>query len=337
MSGRGAALILIAVTLVGASAPGGRESASDSYAVRGPLREPRLFGEGVISTPDDEFGGSITPDGRTIYWSRSAPRSYRYVILESHFVNGRWTEPVIPPFSGRYTDSDPTLSPDGRRMFWSSDRPVDGQVKHDYDIWMVERRSDGSWSDPIHLPPPIASDGSEFCASIARDGTLYFSSSRDGGSNQLIQLYRSREINGHWTPPENFTRLIDASDTTAYYDLDVMVDPDQRYVLIGSLGRPEGFGHFDVYVTWNHDGHWTRPFHPGAPINTRARDYSPHATPDGRYLIFASERGFGLDTLAAPLDYRQLETRLRGTLNGSGNLYEVEMSVLDSMAAAAAH
>src|SRR5579872_35125 len=142
---------------------------------------PVIFGEGVISTSDDEFGGSFTPDGDTVYFCKSAPHSYRYTMLKSHRLHGHWTAPTVLPFSGRYSDSDPTLSPDGTRMFWTSDRPVTpGTPKHDYDLWMVERTASGDWGRPQRLPAPINSDASEYAASMTRDGTLYFSSARDG-------------------------------------------------------------------------------------------------------------------------------------------------------------
>ncbi|MEO8276233.1 MAG: hypothetical protein ABI639_08425 [Thermoanaerobaculia bacterium] len=308
------------------------ERVAPPYATEESLRTPKLFAEGVISTEDDEFGGSFSPDGKTVYFSRSAPHSYHYAILESHFVRGKWTTPVVPSFSGQFTDSDPIYSPDGTRMFWSSDRPVDGKTKHDYDIWMVEKTASGRWSAPKHLPAPIASEGSEYCASMARDGTLYFSSSRDGGEFGLIQAYRSRYENGAWSPPENLSREMNGPEMAgAFYDLDVFVDPDQRFVLLGSQ-RPEGLGNFDVYISWNRDGKWSKPFHPDAPLNSAARDYAPHISPDGRYLFYSSERGLGLETLPAPLSYSELRARLHGTLNSSGNIYQVELSVLDAMA-----
>ena len=100
--------------------PSGSQGERPPYAVEGPLREPRLFGDGIISTGDDEFGGSFAPDGKTVYFSRSAPHSYLYAIYESHWVHGRWNHPTVTPFSGHWTDSDPVLSPDGTRMYWSS-------------------------------------------------------------------------------------------------------------------------------------------------------------------------------------------------------------------------
>lgn len=290
-----------------------------------PADRPRLFGKGVISTGDDEFGGSFTPDGDTVYFSKSAPHSYRYTMLESHRANGRWTTPTVLPFSGRYSDSDPTLSPDGTKLFWSSDRPIaDGRPKHDYDIWMVERTPAGRWSTPRRLPEPVNSDANEYAASMTRDGTLYFSSSRAAG----IQAFRSRRVAGAWSAPENVTRLIDQGDTSSVeWDLDVMVDPDERFIILGSI-RQGGFGNFDLYVSWNDDGKWTRAVHLPEPFNTRARDYAPHVSPDGRRLYFSSERGFSLDRLDHALDYRELTERLRSTLNGSGNIYEIDLAAM---------
>lgn len=286
---------------------------------------PSILAEDIISTSDDEFGGSLTPNGDTIFFSKSAPHSYRYTMLESHREHGKWTTLTVLPFSGNYADSDPTLSPDGTKMFWISDRPVDGKVKHDYDLWMVERTASGRWSAPEHLPAPINSDASEFAASMTRSGTLYFSSARDGG----IQAFRSRRENGAWSTPENVTRLIDRGDSATVYDLDVMVDPDERFLLPGSI-RNEGFGNFDLFIAWNDNGTWSGAVHLPAPFNTRARDYAPHLSPDGHRLFFSSERGFALDTLDHPLSYRELTERLRSTLNGSGNIYEVDAGVLQS-------
>jgi WD40 repeat protein len=287
--------------------------------------EPRIFAEGVISTSDDEFGGSFTPTGDTVYFSKSAPHSYRYTMLESHRTHGTWSTPSVLPFSGRYSDSDPTLSPDGRKMFWTSDRPhPDGTVPHDYDVWMVERTPAGTWGKPQQLPPPINSPANEYAASMTRGGTLYFSSARDGG----IQVFRSTLAGSTWSTPENVTRLIDQGDSTVQaYDLDVMIDPDEHFIMLGSI-RPDTYGNFDLYVSWNRDGKWTPLVHLPAPFNTRARDYSPHLSPDGRTLYFSSERGFALDSIKQPLTYRELTDRLRGTRNGSGNIYEISVNAL---------
>lgn len=316
--------ILLFLSIVALSSPSAAAGTTPrSKKPQTPPQTPAIFGENSISTSDDEFGGSMTPDGDTIFFSRSAPHSYRYTMLQSHREHGKWTTPTVLPFSGKYSDSDPTLSPDGTKMFWTSDRPVDGKIKHDYDLWMVERSASGKWSAPEHLPAPINSETSEFAASMTRSGTLYFSSARDGG----IQAFRSHLERGAWTTPENVTRLIDHGDTTVVYDLDVMIDPEERFLLLGSI-RSDGFGNFDLFIAWNENGRWSRAVHLPAPFNTRARDYAPHLSPDGRTLLFASERSFALDTLDHALTYRELIERLHSTLNGSGNIYEIDAALL---------
>ena len=79
--------------------------------------KPEIIGEGAISTPDDEFGGSLSPDGTTIYFDVTVPPHYLYVLCESHLVNGQWQKPEVLPFSGSYRDSDPVLTPDGNTCF----------------------------------------------------------------------------------------------------------------------------------------------------------------------------------------------------------------------------
>src|ERR1700733_5539251 len=91
------------------------------------VKEPVLFAPGIISTADDEFGSSFTPDGKTCYFSIKSPSTIAsnvYVICVSHFKDGRWTEPEVAPFSGHYKDFNPCVSPDGLKLFFISNRPV---------------------------------------------------------------------------------------------------------------------------------------------------------------------------------------------------------------------
>src|ERR1700753_631034 len=86
-----------------------------------PSPEPSLFGEGVISTADDEFGGAFTPDGHTFFFAKktqSTLRSSTIVICVSTYRNGQWSIPEIAPFSGRYKDFNPAISLDGKRLFF---------------------------------------------------------------------------------------------------------------------------------------------------------------------------------------------------------------------------
>ena len=82
------------------------------------------FEEIVRAHIEDELGGTITGDGKTLYFEKSAPPHYLYILFESHLKNGKWQKPSVLPFSGRYKDTDPVLSPDERTMLFASDRPA---------------------------------------------------------------------------------------------------------------------------------------------------------------------------------------------------------------------
>jgi len=290
------------------------------------LKEPILFGEGVIDTRDDEFGGSFTPDGKTVYFTKSVLRFYLDVICYSEFKDGKWQTPHVAPFSGQYRDFDPVMSPDGKKMVFTSNRPVDGKLKTDYDIWMVIRTGDNKWSEPIHLDTTINSSYDEHFASIASSGTIYFSSNRPGalGGPGDADFYYSKLVNGHYTKA---VHVLDSVSTPAY-ELDCVIAPDESFLLMGAYGRKDGAGNYDIFVSEQKNGKWTPSRSLGPLINTRFRDYSPRISPDGRYLFFTSERDFTAGDKKDLKTYRSLKDDLHNILNGSGNIYQIDLSVL---------
>src|SRR5579871_3437548 len=295
------------------------------YAHKEKLDKPVLFAENVITTSDDEFGGTFTPDGKTCYFSKSVLKFYIDVICFSEYKNGRWQTPKVAPFSGVYRDFDPVISADGNTMLFTSDRPVNGEKKTDYDIWMLKKNGNG-WSEPIHLDSAINSPYNEHFASMAANGTIYFSSDRPGalGGPGDADIYRSALTNGKYVYAEH---LADSVSSTAY-ELDCVVSPDERFLLIGVYGRADGYGNYDIFCSKNVNGKFSASKNLGPLVNTKFRDYSPRISPDGKYLFFTSERDFSVqDTLMR--DYKKLSDHLHSILNGSGNIYQIELSALD--------
>lgn len=280
--------------------------------------EPEMIGEGVISTPDDEFGGAISPDGADIYFDKTVPPHYLYIICASHFSAGKWMRPEILPFSGEYRDSDPVLSPDGQTLFFASDRPFRGSPSKDFHIWAAKKAAHG-WNDPIALEGPVNEEGSQDFASIADNGNLYFTSDRRSGR---FDIYRSRLENGKYLAAENLGAGMNGDGIES---LEAFVAPDESYLLIGSFGRQPSFGNSDLFISFNQNGGWTVPRNLGPVINTPAREYSPRVTPDGKWLIFTSERGMTSEKRDAPFTYREFSERSRGILDGLGNIYRIPM------------
>src|SRR5262249_38674367 len=159
------------------------------------------------------------------------------VIHVSHFVSGKWSVPEVVPFSGQYTDYDPFVSGDGSRIFFDSNRPLTpGGPKKDFDIWVVEKTASG-WGEPKNLGAPINTPQDEFYASLASDGTLYFSATRPEGKGRL-DIYRSRWQNGAFAQPENLGEGVN----TPLVEVDPYIAPDQSFVVFSANGRPDDMG-----------------------------------------------------------------------------------------------
>jgi len=315
-----AGLIALLALVVDAS-PAARQAAPP-YASAQPLPAPIVFGEGVISTPDDEMNAAFTPDGKTIYFTRKLSTQNVGVILESHYSGGRWSAPVVAPFSGQYTDYDPVVSPDGTKIFFDSNRPLTGTGRKDFDIWMVEKTPTG-WSAPKNLGETINTRQDEFYASLAADGTLYFSATRPDTKGRL-DIYRARYRNGAYETPENLGDGVNSAVT----EVDPYVALDESFVVFSSTGRPDDLGNGDLYISERVNGVFGPARHLGAGINSPAREYCPIGSPDGRYFFFTSFRGFGDRIPDRPWTTPEFVAGIHGVLNGWPNIYQIDMAAL---------
>ena len=293
--------------------------------------EPELFVSNIISTPGDEFGGTLSPDGKIFFFSKRAPstgRSSFLVICYSTLINGEWSKPQVAPFSGRYRDLNPHFSADGSKLFFISNRPVDDKQKIDSDIWVVEKTANG-WSEPIHMGANINSNQLEQSCSVTDDGTMYFVSGKDGNS---LNVFRSVLVNGVYQPAE----MLDSDINTPGNETDVCIAPDESYLLFTAAGRDDGllpqrgaqYPRTDIYITYKQNNKWTVPKILSEPINSEADESSPFISKDGKTLYFGSDRSFVSIPMKKKLVYTELEKQLNGILNGLGNIWYISTEQL---------
>lgn len=284
--------------------------------------EPKLFAPGSISTMDYELNNVFTTDLKTIYYAKSTPGFDLMTLVKSEFINGKWSQPEVLPFSGKYVDVDPYLSQDGSQMFFISKRPNPGDSDDDYDIYVVNRAND-EWSEPVRLGAPINTDRPEYYPAVSNNGTLYLSTIREGGEGSY-DLYRSYPSeDGSYSELENIGETVNSESA----EIDVYVEPDEKYIIFASY-KDEGFGSGDLYVSFNRNGKWTEAQNLGEKVNSSAREYTPMVSPDGRFLFYTSERAFTDEPLDSPLEFEELQSRLRTPGNGLGDIYFVELSSL---------
>ena len=297
-------LIFIAgASLSGFSAP---------YDVSRPLPEPTLFAEGVVSAGEFDTHPAFSPDGTEFYFVRSKPDFSEWKIFFSHFANGKWSTPVIAPFSGHHRDADPFITPDGRKFYFISDRTTAGPAKNDMDIWVMDRVGDG-WGPPRSVHGPINSDADEWYPHTAQNGTLYFGSSRPGGEGGT-DLYRARTTPDGFEDPQNLGPIVNSRED----EFEPWIAPDESY-LIFMAAHSDGLGSSDLYISFADKGGWTPPKNLGPKINGRGQEISAYVTPNGRYFFFASMRKEG-DWPAG-----QRPNRAK---NGLGDIYQMDLDAL---------
>jgi Tol biopolymer transport system component len=242
--------------------------------------EPAVFAPGVISTANPEFAASLSPDGASFYFNRASADRSRLSILVSHFRDGEWGPPETAPFSGPHRDVDPFVSPDGKRIYFSSSRPTEpGDETPDFNSWFVEREA-GGWSAPVVLPEPLNSASQETFVSADREGTLYFGSDRDGTQ----RIWRSRRIDGEHEAPQlvSFAMNLEGGGGNPWIS-----SSGKLLIFVGS--RPGGQD-ADLYSTCLGESGWLPAGNLGPVVNSEFADFAPSLTPDGRHLIFTSER-----------------------------------------------
>jgi len=241
-----------------------------------------VFLPGIVSIDGVDFGSAFSPDGKTFYFARSTNKKLK---LYSSWYNGtEWTTPSIVSFIDTlYSQADPAFGPDGS-LYFISNRPRDATDQStDYDIWYVSPMADGRWSEPYNLEA-VNTDSSEFYISFARNGSLYFSSSRRGGFGEE-DIYVSRLTGKTYGQPVNLGSTIN----TARSEYDPGISPNGQVLVFASSGRTDSYGAADLYRSLHDKTHgWGPTLHLGNKINTSTRDYCPYWTPDGRYFIFSS-------------------------------------------------
>lgn len=270
----------MAATLLAAASSCARRPPADSmyFGQPPPGEVPAIFAPDVISV-EGRFEQFLTysVDGRVITFGVTNADWSDFTLMQIVLEDGAWTEPRAVPFLGSGGQGLTAAADRAEsRVFFAA--PRHGR-EWPSDIW-TNVRGDAGWADPVRVEAPVSSDGNEFEVTVAGNGTLYFSSDREGGLGDL-DLYRAPRVDGAYPRVENLgPRVNTASGDDLPY-----IAPDESYMVFAS-DRPGGLGFRDLYVTFRLDDGWSEPRNLGAPINSEAWEIYPWVSADGRYLFF---------------------------------------------------
>jgi Tol biopolymer transport system component len=151
-------------------------------------------------------------------------------------------------------------------------------------IWVAERASEHApWGVPVNLGPQINSEHNDFCPSPQWDGRFMFVSNRPGGcGGGDIYATRFHHRKG-WRTPVNLGCTINSAAEEAG---PVRV----HHALYFSSTRT---GNSDIYRSLAF-GPWIGAPAPVAELNSPFDDFRPFVRPDGKEIVFDSNRPGGL-------------------------------------------
>jgi hypothetical protein len=278
---------------------------------------PVLFGEGIISTNLYERDMAIAPDGSELFYSIQVNASgFHAIVHMRRSAAGKWSEPEIAGFSGRYSDLEPAFSGDGKRVYFSSRRPVQaGLAKQDYDIWYSDKVN-GIWTEPNHLGAPVNTDADEYYPSVASNGNLYFTASYQKGYGKE-DIFLARKTAAGFEEPVP----LDTGVNSALYEFNAFVSPAEDFIIFTSYGRKDDQGRGDLYISFKGAGNKWLPAKNMTMLNSDKLDYCPFVSFDRKTLFFTSDRHQLPASYSGRRQLKELSKELNSAQNGSGDIY----------------
>lgn len=150
-----------------------------------------------INSSEWEDGPSISPDGKSLYFTRGKDRDVKTYFSEK--IAGEWSKPIPLDIN---MESFPTGAPhtqDGRILYFSSIRPGGIGLADIY----VSQNVNGKWKDVKNLGKAINTKDMESEPFISfNNRELYFASNRRGGKGNADIWMAEKGTNG-WNAPVN--------------------------------------------------------------------------------------------------------------------------------------
>jgi Tol biopolymer transport system component len=262
------------------------------------------------------INAAFSPDGKTVYFSKSQPGWTGLTIFQSHREGSSWSNPEVAAFSGIYKDTDPAVTPDGKAVIFASMRDAQGHASKNYSLFRASLEPTNA-STVTPLNPAINDGSSVLYPSIAKDGTLYFMRS----AGKTARIHKAELKNGDYLSSQEIKL---PGDTDTVFDSDPTIAPDQSFIVFAS-NRPDSLGSNDLYLAFRHGQDWCTPIHLDAPINSPAPELATGLSPDGRTLYFATARSI----VQQPREHRATAASFRSDStnyqNGTMRTYQVDL------------
>ncbi len=142
----------------------------------------------IINSPYNESSISVSPDGRTYYFSSNRPGGYggKDIYRAVMDDNDQWSviENLGPSVNTEFDEDAPYIHPDNRTLYFSSNghNSMGG-----YDIFVAQNIHANEWKYPTNIGPPINTPSDDIGFVLSADGnSAYFSSSQSSDTKHDI-------------------------------------------------------------------------------------------------------------------------------------------------------
>lgn len=257
----------------------------------------------VVDGPEGEAWISFHPSGTVVVFDRNIKDWKDHRVWVTRLVDGKWTPAEPVPFTKGDNGYSPRFSADGKSVLFSSSRPLPPALRvtpkdgsKDQNIWRAPW--DGEKFGEAVPVTGINTAWAEIEAVEVANGTIYVSStiSKEKNPKNNVDIYKA-------VPKGDGTYTITLADAvnTANTESTQYVTPDERLMLFSRSHDPQGLGEDDIFVSYNHGGKWSAPVHLGGEANSKAYEYGPELTPDGKTLLVTTHRSGQAEIIAMPM------------------------------------
>jgi len=300
-----------------------------------------------VSTSDDEYLATISPDQQTLYFTRKSKKVDRKsgpavkVRMVEEFTaaqrqnNGSFErgKPLPSPFNQNFNEGSPTITADNTEMYFTVCRDVKGYKN--CDVFYTDRDALGYWTTPRSVGDHINRRNNwESQPTVSANGDLLiFASDRPEGLGGIDLYMCTRLSDDSWSRPV----LLPKGINTPQDEKSPFLHPDNKTLYFTSNGLP-GLGGYDIFMARRQDSTWASPQNIGFPINSEEDDLGLFVSLDGQYGYFSSNklnRNGGWDLFRfrmpegrQPLAVKLITGQLQSTENKSFEGASVKVSSL---------
>lgn len=164
----------------------------------------------VINSPYRETHASLSPDGKTLYFTSNRPGGFGGLdIWKTELGENGWLEPenVGPVINTKYNEDAPFILQDGVTLYFSSQG---FENMGGYDIFFTSLTEDGFWRTPTNLGHPINTPDNDVFYYPSPDEKYAFYSSADIKGFGDQDLYLMNIISSRANQIKLIARTIDA-------------------------------------------------------------------------------------------------------------------------------